>query len=211
MLVKLDGPEVPVMDGSANPFVEKILEAGLVDQATHRKILVVKDRCELRQGDKWIRIEPYHAPTYSMEIEFRSHAIGRQQVVVTLGAGGFETIMKCRTFCHVNDVNAMRKAGLALGGSLENAVVVSDEEVLNPDGLRCSDEFVRHKILDCVGDMALLGSPFMGKVTAYKSGHGLHASFLKLLWQKKSEIFSVIEDSYSPKYEFDVALASGTK
>jgi UDP-3-O-[3-hydroxymyristoyl] N-acetylglucosamine deacetylase len=207
VIVKVNGPEVPVMDGSAQPFVDRILEAGICKQDSHRRVFVVKNACELRQGDKWIRIEPADSTIFSMEIDFRSRAIGRQTFEIDLGQKGFEEVVDSRTFCHVNDVNAMKKAGLALGGSLENAVVVSDDEVLNPEGLRCADEFVRHKLLDCIGDMALLGGPFLGKITAYKSGHGLHASFLKLLWQKRTEVFSIVEDSYSARVQ-DIAAAA---
>ena len=106
----------------------------------------------------------------------------------------FMDVAGCRTFCHVDDVNAMRKAGLALGGSLENAIVVSDDEVLNPEGLRFDNEFVRHKLLDCVGDLSLLGGPIVGKVTASKSGHGLHAAFMKAVWARRNEVLAIVED-----------------
>lgn len=192
-LVKLDGAEVPVMDGSAAPFVEAIRSVGMTQQNDIRKLFVVRDTFELRQGDKWIKIEAADLTSYSMYIDFRSKAIGQQSYEMHWTMSSFDSIFSSRTFCHVNDVNAMRKAGLALGGSLENAVVVSDDEVLNPDGLRSSDEFVRHKLLDCVGDLALLGAPLIGKVSAYKSGHGLHAGFMKALWQRRSEFLSVVE------------------
>jgi len=192
-LVKVDGPEVPVMDGSARPFVDAILKAGVVHQGTLRKLLVVKDVFEFRQADKWIRIEPSDVTSYSMYIDFRSRAIGEQKFTMAWSQAAFKDVLESRTFCHVNDVNAMRKAGLALGGSLENAIVVSDDEVLNPDGLRSPNEFVKHKILDCLGDLALLGSPLVGKISAYKSGHGLHAGFMKSLWQRRSEFLTVVE------------------
>lgn len=192
-IVKLDGGEVPVMDGSAAPFVDAILAAGLHSQGAIRKLFVVRETFELTQGDKWIRVEPADATSYSMHIDFRSRAIGQQTYQMAWSSGAFEQILSSRTFCHINDVNAMRKAGLALGGSLENAVVVSDDEVLNPDGLRAADEFVRHKLLDCVGDLALLGAPIVGKISAYKSGHGLHAGFMKALWQRRGEFLSVVE------------------
>lgn len=197
-IVKIDGPEVPVMDGSAAPFVEAILDAGILPQSAERRVFVVRESFELRQGDKWIKIEPADSTTYSMSIEFKSQAIGRQSVEIEWTESAFEEIFASRTFCHVNDVTAMRKAGLALGGSLENAVVVSDDEVLNPEGLRYDDEFVRHKLLDCIGDLALLGAPLIGKITASKSGHGLHAGFMKALWQKRSEVLAVVEDVNRP-------------
>lgn len=212
-LVKLDGAEVPVMDGSALPFVEAILAAGIEEQNEIKKRYVVREAFEFRQADKWICIEPSDVTSYSMYIDFRSKAIGEQRYEMIWSPSSFESILSSRTFCHVNDVNAMRKAGLALGGSLENAVVVSDEEVLNPDGLRSADEFVKHKLLDCVGDLALLGAPLVGKISAYKSGHGLHAGFMKALWQRRSEVLSVVESvgaSYSvpPARQ---AIAAGMK
>lgn len=193
-IVKVDGPEVPVMDGSAEPFVEAILAAGIVPQGAQRRLLIVREAFELRQGDKWIKVEPADETTFTMNIEFKSKAIGKQVVEFRWQHDSLESIFASRTFCHMNDVQAMRKVGLALGGSLENAVVVSDEEVLNPEGLRADDEFVRHKLLDCIGDLALLGAPIVGRVTASKSGHGLHAGFMKALWHKRSEVLAVVED-----------------
>jgi UDP-3-O-[3-hydroxymyristoyl] N-acetylglucosamine deacetylase len=193
-LVKIDGPEVPVMDGSAEPFVNKILSAGITTQDAQRRYFVVREAFEFRAGDKWIRVEPDEKASFAMEIDFKSKAIGRQSFGFELDREAFLDLASCRTFCHINDVNAMRRAGLALGGSLENAVVVSDEEVLNPEGLRFDDEFVRHKLLDCVGDLALLGGPMIGKVTASKSGHGLHASFMRAIWSNRHEMLAVVED-----------------
>jgi UDP-3-O-[3-hydroxymyristoyl] N-acetylglucosamine deacetylase len=193
VLVKIDGPEVPVMDGSAAPFVEAILAAGLATQSTPRKLYIVRKPFELQQGEKWIKVEPSDEISFSMEIDFRSRAIGCQRFSLTWNRDSLNAIYSSRTFCHANDVNMMQKAGLALGGSLDNAVVVSDDEVLNPSGLRYSDEFVRHKILDCVGDMYMFGAPIVGKVSAYKSGHGLHASFMKSLWANRSDVLSVSE------------------
>ena len=193
-LVKIDGPEVPVMDGSAAPFVDRILVAGISSQEAQRRYFVVRETFEFQMGDKWIRVEPSDFASYEMEIDFKSKIIGRQSFGFTMDREAFLDVAGCRTFCHVNDVNAMRNAGLALGGSLENAVVVSDDEVLNPEGLRFDDEFVRHKLLDCVGDLALLGGPIVGKVTASKSGHGLHAAFMKAVWARRHEVLAIVED-----------------
>jgi UDP-3-O-[3-hydroxymyristoyl] N-acetylglucosamine deacetylase len=193
-LVKIDGPEVPVMDGSAAPFVDRILAAGISSQDALRRYFVVREAFEFQMGDKWIRVEPSDVPRFEMEIEFKSKAIGRQSYGFDMDRESFLEVAGSRTFCHVNDVNAMRKAGLALGGSLENAVVVSDDEVLNPEGLRFDNEFVRHKLLDCVGDLSLLGAPIVGRVIAYKSGHGLHASFMKAVWSHRHQLLAVVED-----------------
>jgi len=193
-LVKIDGPEVPVMDGSAAPFVERIVVAGIASQDAQRRYFVVREAFEFKIGDKLIRVEPSLSTQYEMQIEFKSKAIGRQSFRFDMDREPFMQVAGCRTFCHINDVNAMRRAGLALGGSLENAVVVSDDEVLNPEGLRFDDEFVRHKLLDCVGDLYLLGGPIVGKITAYKSGHGLHAGFMKAVWARRNEVLAVVED-----------------
>ena len=193
VLVKLDGPEVPVMDGSAITFVEKILEAGIASQDRPRRLYVVREPFSFQQGDKWIKIEPSDYISYSMQIDFKSRVIGRQSYEMLWEQKSIEQIYSSRTFCHLNDVNAMRVAGLALGGSLENAVVVSDEAVLNSEGLRFHDEFVRHKLLDCIGDLYLLGGPIVGKISAYKSGHGLHAGFMKALWARRAELLSTVE------------------
>lgn len=193
-LVKIDGPEVPVMDGSAAPFVDRILAAGISAQDALRRYFVVREAFEFQMGDKWIRVEPSDVTRFEMEIEFKSKAIGRQSYGFDLERESFIGVAGSRTFCHVNDVNAMRKAGLALGGSLENAVVVSDDEVLNPEGLRFDDEFVRHKLLDCIGDLSLLGAPIVGRVIAFKSGHGLHASFMKAVWSHRHQLLAVVED-----------------
>jgi UDP-3-O-[3-hydroxymyristoyl] N-acetylglucosamine deacetylase len=194
VLVEINGPEIPVMDGSAAPFVEAILDVGITEQNAKRSYYIVKDTFELRQADKWIRIEPARYTSYEMAIDFRSQVIGQQSLRVDwTSVEALESIFLSRTFCHVNDVNAMRKAGLALGGSLENAIVVSDSEVMNPEGLRFDDEFVRHKMLDCIGDLTLMGAPLIGKITAYKSGHGLHAAFMKALWQIRLEKLTLVE------------------
>ncbi|MCX6119902.1 MAG: UDP-3-O-acyl-N-acetylglucosamine deacetylase [Proteobacteria bacterium] len=216
VLVKLDGPEVPVMDGSAGPFVEAILDAGVALQNANKKYFVVREVFELRQGDKWIRVEPATNTSFSMQIDFKSSVIGAQSLNFEWSTvEALESIFVSRTFCHVNDVTAMQRAGLALGGSLDNAIVVSDDEVLNPEGLRFNDEFVRHKLLDCIGDLSMLGAPIIGKFSAYKSGHGLHAAFMKALWAKKSEILTIVEDMQhisrqSPR-EIDSAAVIGIK
>ncbi len=193
-LVKIDGPEVPVMDGSAAPFVDRIIAAGMSAQDARRRYFVVRESFEFQLGDKWIKVEPCDVARFEMEIEFKSKVIGRQSFGFEMDRESFIELSGSRTFCHVNDVNAMRKAGLALGGSLENAVVVSDDEVLNPEGLRHDLEFVRHKLLDCVGDLSLLGAPILGRIVAYKSGHGLHAAFMKAVWAHRQELLAVVED-----------------
>jgi UDP-3-O-[3-hydroxymyristoyl] N-acetylglucosamine deacetylase len=208
-LVKINGPEVPVMDGSAAPFIERILTAGISIQNAQRRYFVVRESFEFRSGDKWIKVDPSDCAEFEMHIDFKSQVIGRQSFGFNLNGRSFLKIAGCRTFCHIDDVNSMRRAGLALGGSLENAVVVSDDEVLNPEGLRFKDEFVRHKLLDCIGDLYLLGGPIVGKVSAYKSGHGLHAGFMRAVWARRNEVLSVVEDLGVPTPERRQALFAG--
>jgi len=208
-IVKIDGPEVPVMDGSAAPFIERIVVAGIAAQNAQRKYFVVREAFELQVGDKWIKVEPSDTASFEMHIDFKSQVIGRQSFVFNFGRDSFLKVAGCRTFCHVNDVNAMRRAGLALGGSLDNAVVVSDDGVLNPEGLRFDDEFVRHKLLDCIGDLSLLGGPMIAKISAHKSGHGLHAAFMRAVWARRDEVLAVVEDLGVRQKDRRLAVAAG--
>jgi UDP-3-O-[3-hydroxymyristoyl] N-acetylglucosamine deacetylase len=191
--VQIDGPEVPILDGSSAPFVDAIQAVGVRRLEKNRKMLIVKKAFEVRDGEHSIRIEPCDKLTFVCEIEYASQAIGNQSLEFDFSRSGFMELCNARTFCHIAEVEAMRKNGLALGGSLENAVVVDDKKVMNAEGLRGRDEFVRHKLLDCIGDLALLGSSLVGKVTTHKSGHSLHAKFTKELWSKREEYLAVIE------------------
>ena len=192
-LVRIDGPEVPILDGSAAPFVDKLLAAGLTKVEGVRKLLLVKDTFEVRDQGRLMRIEPSTRLRFHSEIDFASQAIGRQALDFTFSRSSFLELCESRTFCHVKEVEAMRAVGLALGGSLENAVVVTDTDVMNAEGLRSPDEFVRHKLLDCIGDLALLGAPLVGHITTVKAGHGLHARFMQELMSRQSELLTVVE------------------
>jgi UDP-3-O-[3-hydroxymyristoyl] N-acetylglucosamine deacetylase len=172
-LVDLDGPEVPIMDGSAKRFVKAIERAGI------RELAVPLTALELvrpvRFVDGAVRAELLPAPTFRVDfrIDFADEAIGRQSQSFALANGAFvHELADCRTFCRRADVEMMQRAGLALGGSLENAIVVDGDRVLNPGGLRRSDEFVRHKMLDAVGDLALAGMPIIGIYKGLRAGHG---------------------------------------
>lgn len=191
-IIELDGPEVPIMDGSGKPFFDGILRVGVCEQDLPRKYLRLLQTVEFSQADKWIKMVPSSRRFMQTAIEFRTQVIGQQCASLDLASKDMFEVLSSRTFCHVNDVNAMRKAGLALGGSLENAVVVSEEGILNPGGLRHSFEFAKHKLLDLVGDMSLIGFPIIGDVLAYKSGHGLHATFLKMISENLEKHFQVI-------------------
>ena len=192
-VIRLDAPEIPIMDGSALPFVDAIRAAGIHCQDGFRRVLVVKKEFELRDNDRWISVSPFPRQVFECEIDYKSAAIGRQTLELPYSQKNFLELCGARTFCHVNEVNAMRDAGLALGGSLDNAVVVTDTGVMNEEGLRSADEFVRHKVLDCIGDLALLGAPLIGRISLHKPGHGLHAEFMKQIWAERHTYLTVVE------------------
>src|ERR687892_2033479 len=175
--VDLDAPELPILDGSASPFVLLLQQAGLEEQAAPKRFLRVKKTVEVRDGDKWARLEPYEGFRLSFSIEFRHPVIERstQSVTVDFAETSYLTeIARARTFGFMHEVEDLRDSGLALGGGLDNAVVLDEYRVLNSDGLRFADEFIRHKLLDAIGDLYLLGRPLLGAFTAHKSGHALN-------------------------------------
>ncbi|MFA7457386.1 MAG: UDP-3-O-acyl-N-acetylglucosamine deacetylase, partial [Micavibrio sp.] len=179
ILVEIDAAEVPVMDGSSKPFVEAMDLTGFtVQQAPRRAIKILKEII-VRDGDKMVRLAPSDIPVYAGRIEFSHADIGVQEYSLKLVNGNFRhDVADCRTFGFYRDVENLRAAGLGLGGSLENAVVLDDDGIMNPDGLRCTDEFIRHKILDAVGDLALAGGPILGAYYGYKGGHALNNAVL---------------------------------
>ena len=180
--VDLDAPELPIMDGSASPFVLLIQQAGIEEQAAPKKFLRVARRVEVTDGDKWARLEPYDGFRLSFSIEFRHPVIERTTQAVTVDfaeTSYLKEIARARTFGFMHEVEELRESGLALGGGLDNAVVLDEYRVLNSDGLRFADEFIRHKLLDAVGDLYLLGRPLLGAFTAHKSGHALNNRLLR--------------------------------
>ena len=185
--IEVDGPELPIMDGSAAPFVFLIECAGMVEQeASRRAIRVLKPvRVEDEAGSA--ALLPGSAFEVQFEIDFPSRAIGRQTLGWRSGPGSFKAeLARARTFGFYREIEQLREAGLARGGSLENAVVVDDNEILNPGGLRMADEFVRHKALDAVGDLALAGAPLIGRYVGVKSGHRLNNALLHALFADES-------------------------
>ncbi len=174
--IEVDGPEVPIMDGSAAPFVYLITQAGLRPQRRMRRRLVIRKPIEVRDGNRWARVTPSRDFKLSVEIDYPHPAIGRQVL------GGIRVtprmfareIAPARTFGFLKDVQQLQSVGLALGGSLHNAIVLDDERIMNREGLRFPDEFGRHKLVDLIGDLALLGLPLQGHVKAVRSGHALH-------------------------------------
>jgi UDP-3-O-[3-hydroxymyristoyl] N-acetylglucosamine deacetylase len=175
VLVEIDGPEVPIMDGSCRAFVEAIDEAGRRAQAQRRPHIEILEPIEVTEDDKSARLLPAEGFEVAFEIAFDSIAIGRQSLDLVVDEMRFrEDLAPCRTFGFLHEVEALRLAGLARGGSLDNVLVIEGDKVLNPDGLRRFDEFVRHKALDAVGDLYLLGAPLMGRYEGRYSGHGLN-------------------------------------
>ncbi len=182
--VDLDAPELPIMDGSASPFVLLIQQAGIEEQTAPKRFLRVMRRVEVRNGDKWARLEPYDGFKLSFSIDFRHPVIERstQSVSVDFAETSYlKEIARARTFGFMHEVEELRESGLALGGGLDNAVVLDEYRVLNAEGLRFADEFIRHKLLDAIGDLYLLGRPLLGAFSAHKSGHALNNRLLRAL------------------------------
>jgi UDP-3-O-[3-hydroxymyristoyl] N-acetylglucosamine deacetylase len=178
--VELDGPEVPIMDGSAAPFAALIAEAGLREQEEARRVLVIKKTVAVVDGDKEASFSPSKTFRISCTVDFKHPLITEQSFELEFSDRCFaREISRARTFCFRRDVEAMQKMGLARGGSLDNAIVVDDFSILNPDGLRFADEFVRHKILDAIGDVSLFGRPVVGHLKAFKTGHALNQKLVK--------------------------------
>jgi UDP-3-O-[3-hydroxymyristoyl] N-acetylglucosamine deacetylase len=181
-LIVLDGPEVPILDGSSRPFVAAFVEAGMKSQNAPLLALRVLRPIEVRINDAWARLEPAEHLSIAFEIDFPDSAIGRQQLELTLCNGTFvRELSDCRTFCRQSDVDFMRANGLALGGTYENAVVVQGDAVLSPGGLRRANEPVRHKMLDAMGDLALAGAPILGRYVGHRAGHTLTGRLVRAL------------------------------
>lgn len=184
--IDLDNIEIPILDGSSEDFVELIERAGISQQNAPRRFLKILSRVDYSQGDRVMSIEPCDRFEVDCVIDFPHPFINRQTYRFTLDDGSFtKEIASARTFGFTHEIEMLRKANLALGGSLDNAIVLTPEGMLNETPLRFQDEFVRHKILDLIGDLALLGMPVLGRVTAEKSGHAVHASLMAKLLNTK--------------------------
>ena len=182
--VDLDGPEVPIMDGSAAPFALLIQQAGIEQQGAPKRFLRVKKRIEAKDGDKWAVLEPYEGFKLSFSIVYDHPVIEKSNTSLTVDfavTSYLKEVARARTYGFVHEVESLRQSGLALGGGLENAVVLDEHRVLNAEGLRYGDEFIRHKILDAIGDLYLLGRPFLAAFSAHKSGHALNNQLLREL------------------------------
>ena len=182
--VELTAPEVPIMDGSAGPFVFLIQSAGIEEQAVAKRFIRIKKKVRLQEGDKWAVLEPYEGFKVSFEIEF-DHPLFN--TVPKLASMDFSTtsfvkeVSRARTFGFMRDIESLRQVGLARGGGLDNAIVLDNFRIMNEDGLRYEDEFVKHKVLDAIGDLYLLGHPLVGAFNAHKSGHFLNNRLLRQL------------------------------
>ncbi|MFO1316375.1 MAG: UDP-3-O-acyl-N-acetylglucosamine deacetylase [Burkholderiales bacterium] len=192
--VDVAGPELPIMDGSAGPFVFLLQSAGIVEQKARKRYLRVTSPVEVRDGDKWARFEPFDGFRLDFTIDFPHPVFGSENrnIVVDFALDSYaKEVARARTFGFMQDVEAMRAAGLGLGGSLQNAVVLDEFRVLNSEGLRYDNEFVRHKVLDAIGDLYLLGHPLIGQYTAYKSGHAVNNQLARALLAR-ADAFEIV-------------------
>ncbi|MDO9100788.1 MAG: UDP-3-O-acyl-N-acetylglucosamine deacetylase [Candidatus Nitrotoga sp.] len=182
--VDLTSTEVPIMDGSAGTFIFLLQSAGIIEQSAAKKFIRIKKIIEIKDGDKWVRFEPFNGYKLNITINF-PHPVftsTKQHVTIDLGEHSYiKEVSRARTFGFMHDVENMRAQGLALGGNLDNAIMMDEYRVINPDGLRFEDEFVKHKILDAIGDLYLLGHPLIGAFSGYKSGHALNNALLRTL------------------------------
>lgn len=194
VLVEIDGPEVPIMDGSAIRFVEAIDEAGIVELAAPRRFVKVLKPVRIEMGRGFSELRPAaDGFRLDVEIDFSAGIIGRQSTSIDLDPGTFRReISRARTFGFIRDVERLWKAGFALGSSLENSIALDDDKIINPEGLRYNDEFVRHKTLDAIGDLALSGLPIIGAYRSYCGGHKMNVTVLEALFSDATN-YDIIE------------------
>lgn len=208
LYVDITAEEVPILDGSASSFVFLLQSAGIVEQNAPKRFLRVLKTVQVSEGEgnniKWAKLEPFHGYKLSFEIDFRHPAVDStgQQVVFDMSEGVYSRdIARARTFGFTKDVEMMRASGLALGGGLDNAIVMDDYKVLNADGLRYDDEFVKHKILDAMGDLYIVGKPLLAAYSAFRSGHAMNNQLLRALLAQPDayEIVTFEKSSQAPK------------
>jgi UDP-3-O-[3-hydroxymyristoyl] N-acetylglucosamine deacetylase len=185
-LVDLTGPEIPILDGSSAPFVFLLQSAGIVEQDAPKRYVRITHPIEVRDGDKWARLTPHNGFKVEFTIDFKHPVFEKSGKTISIDfaeTAYAKEVARARTFGFMHEVEALRNSGLALGGSLDNAIVMDEYRVLNVEGLRYEDEFVKHKVLDAIGDLYLLGYPIIGAFEAYKSGHALNNALLRELLQ----------------------------
>ena len=192
-LIEIDNEEIPILDGSAKVFIEKLLSVGLKESEAPIKIIKIKKKVEFNDGMRFISIEPSNLSLdIDFQLEYQNKIIGDQRNKINVYEDELEDIFNSRTFCLFEDIEKIKKSGLAKGGSLDNAIVVQDEKVLNEDGLRNSKEFVNHKILDCIGDLYTSGYRMLATVKCSQGGHYLTNQILRKVFENKDN-FSIIE------------------
>jgi UDP-3-O-[3-hydroxymyristoyl] N-acetylglucosamine deacetylase len=187
--VDLSAPEVPIMDGSAGPFVFLLQSAGIEEQQAAKKFIRIKRTVRVEDGEKWAELVPFNGFKVNFEVHFNHPVFNKlkQDATIDFSSTSFlKEVSRARTFCFLRDVEALRERNLTLGGSMDNAIVLDDYRILNEDGLRYANEFVIHKILDAIGDMYLLGHCVIGEFRAYKSGHDLNNKLLRALLEEES-------------------------
>jgi UDP-3-O-[3-hydroxymyristoyl] N-acetylglucosamine deacetylase len=188
-LVEVSAGEVPIMDGSAGPFVFLLQSAGIEEQKAPKRFIRILESVRVDDGDKWARFDPYNGFKVNFEIEFNHPTFKKHSQVASMDfstTSFLREISRARTFGFMRDLESLRSRNLALGGNMDNAIVLDDYRVLNEDGLRYEDEFVKHKILDAIGDLYLLGHSLIGEFSGYKSGHGLNNKLLRTLMSTQS-------------------------
>lgn len=192
--IRVNSPEVPIMDGSGKEFVQGIKKVGTKKLGRKRAYFLVKKEFSYEENSKLVKVEPSSDLTVSCSVDYPSF-IGKEEAFVSLNQVGFESFLSARTFCHLQEIEKMKSVGLALGGSLDNALVVDGYRgVLNPEGLRFENEFVYHKILDFVGDMCLFPAPIIGHFTLVKSGHAMHSKFMLELLKHRFDYLIPVND-----------------
>ncbi|MCS6760821.1 MAG: UDP-3-O-acyl-N-acetylglucosamine deacetylase [Candidatus Devosia symbiotica] len=207
-LITIDGGECPILDGSARPFAEAILRVGLEIQPAQRKFLKIMRAVTARNNDAFAALEPYNGRSFDLEIDFDSKIIGRQRMIFDWTLRRYyDDVSRARTFGFARDAKILRQAGYALGSSLDNSITVHEDHVLNPGGLRYEDEFVRHKLLDAIGDLSLGGLPIWGRFHSYKGGHALNAHVLTGLFSREDNYEIVDADDLPLEFQaFDEQL-----
>ena len=203
--IVLDNEEDPIMDGSSIGYCMLIEEAGIQQQQAPKKVLKIKSPIEIKEGDKFVRLEPSEQCIFDFSIHFPHPAIGTQKYKFTFSTRNYkEEIARARTFGFLSEVQYLRSQGLALGGSLDNAIVLDDTTILNKEGLRYKEEFVRHKILDAIGDMSLLGIPLLGAYVSYAGSHKLNHLLTKKIFEE-SQAYEIVQSS-QPQKIYDYSL-----
>lgn len=202
-IVEVNGQEIPIMDGSAGPFVFLLQSAGIVEQSRAKEFLVVKKQVRVEDGDKWAQLDPFNGFLVSLELDFTHPVFKKSNLAADLDFSSIsyvKEVSRARTFGFVSDYEWLKANNLALGGSLENAIVLDEHKVINEDGLRYENEFVKHKILDAIGDLYLLGRSLIGKFSGFKSGHFLNNCLLKKLLEDKNawEIVTFSNEQFVP-------------